>query len=451
MEDIFHLIREGNSLSFRSWVECIDNDFNLVDDHGFSLLHWACWDGHLNIVEILVNKGAKINSLNKCEDTPLHNACQNNHLNVALYLLKNKANINAVNFHGNSPLHYACHYDYQELALNLIQNGALLNKCNKYNQTPIDLCRDEFKEVLIKITQNLNIDLNRIPFRQDSSSRISRQKSKEAYFPTQQNINIDELPVEKMIATNHGGTIWKGYWQENEVSIKVLKIKESSQRIASLFNQESKRLRIFNAANILPVLGTCVSLPDLIIVSPYMNLGSLYSILHVENDLDFELDFNCLVNFANGIARGMDFLHNLEPMLLNFNLNSKHVMIDDDLTPKLNMSDCKFSFSEKVKIFNPAWMAPETLRKKTDDINKKSADMWSFGVILWELFTKKVPFGEFSPMQCGILISRDGLRLELPVNMSVHIQKLIKICMNEESAKRPKFEMILPILEKLKK
>lgn len=36
------------------------------DDHGFSLLHWASWDGHLNIVEILVNKGAKINSVNKC-------------------------------------------------------------------------------------------------------------------------------------------------------------------------------------------------------------------------------------------------------------------------------------------------------------------------------------------------------------------------------------------------
>jgi len=42
------------------------------------------------------------------------------------------------------------------------------------------------------------------------------------------------------------------------------------------------------------------------------------------------------------------------------------------------------------------------------------------------------------------------MRLELPVNMSVHIQKLIKICMNEEPNKRPKFEMIIPILEKFK-
>ena len=65
-----------------------------------------------------------------------------------------------------------------------------------------------------------------------------------------------------------------------------------------------------------------------------------------------------MLNFAIGIARGMEFLHSLEPGI-NFNLNSKNVVIDDDLTPKLNMAQCKFSFTEKYKIFNPAWMAPE--------------------------------------------------------------------------------------------
>ena len=79
-------------------------------------------------------------------------------------------------------------------------------------------------------------------------------------------INIDDLPVERMIDSNHGGTVsflyklgfqsrievnadfsqsWKGYWQNTEVVIKVLKLKESmaTPRVANTFNQECKKLR----------------------------------------------------------------------------------------------------------------------------------------------------------------------------------------------------------------
>ena len=48
-------------------------------------------------------------------------------------------------------------------------------------------------------------------------------------------------------------------------------------------------------------------------------------------------------------------------------------------------------------------------------------------------------------------ILKENLRLQIPDTMPNHIQKLIRICMNEEPSKRPAFEMILPILEKIKK
>lgn len=47
-------------------------------------------------------------------------------------------------------------------------------------------------------------------------------------------------------------------------------------------------------------------------------------------------------------------------------------------------------------------------------------------------------------------IAMEGLRLSLPPGISSHMARLVKICSNEEPGKRPKFDMIIPILEKLK-
>ena len=117
-------------------------------------------------------------------------------------------------------------------------------------------------------------------------------------------------------------------------------------------------MRVFNCPNILPVLGACVSLPDFILVSQYMNLGSLYSLLHERTDLN--LEFGIQVKLAIDIAKGMEFLHNLDmPVYQSFSLSSKHIMIDEDFTAKINLADYEFSFNDKNKIYNPAWMSPE--------------------------------------------------------------------------------------------
>ena len=49
----------------------------------------------------------------------------------------------------------------------------------------------------------------------------------------------------------------------------------------------------------------------------------------------------------------------------------------------------------------------------------------------------------------GLQVSLEGLRPTIPPGISPHICKLMKICMNEDPAKRPKFDMIVPILEKM--
>ena len=133
------------------------------------------------------------------------------------------------------------------------------------------------------------------------------------------------------------------------------------------------------------------------------------------------------------------------------------------------MADAKFSFADKAKSYHPQWMAPEALGKSPKDINVKAADMWSFAILLWELSTREVPFPELSPMEAGMKvensslqnmqfricsffqIATEGLRIEISPGISPHMAKLIRICMNEDPGKRPSFEQVITVLEKMRK
>lgn len=143
---------------------------------------------------------------------------------------------------------------------------------------------------------------------------------------------------------------------------------------------------------------------------------------------------------------------------------------DEELCARLNMADAKFTFADKAKSYHPQWMAPEALGKSPKDINVKAADMWSFAILLWELSTREIPFPELSPMEAGMKvkipdpknsinskqrffsqIATEGLRIEISPGISPHMAKLIRICMNEDPGKRPSFEQVITVLEKMKK
>jgi integrin-linked kinase len=179
-----------------------------------------------------------------------------------------------------------------------------------------------------------------------------------------------------------------------------------------------------------------------------MRHGSLYRVLHEATNL--VVDHNQALKFAIDIARGIAFLHSLDPLVPRMYLCSKHIMIDDDLTARVNMADAKFSWQERNKMYHPAWMAPEFLQRKSTEINVKAADMWSFAILLWELATRQVPFADMNPMEVGMKIALEDLRVAIPPGISPHLAKLIRICMNEEPGKRPTFDQIIPIMDKMK-
>ncbi|CAG0913637.1 unnamed protein product [Notodromas monacha] len=454
MEDIFSWCKEGNAIQVRVWLDDTENDLNQGDDHGFSPLHWASWSGHGSIVDLLIKRGARVNATNRGDDTALHLAAAHGHRDVLHMLLRNKADVNAVNEHGNTPLHYACFWGYAGVAEDLVNAGALVSIANKYNEVPLDKCKGALPTKLHDLAYKSGQDLKKIAFK-DQSWLGLKTRSRDATLSRHKGIDYNDLHLERCIGASPSGETWRGKWQENEIVAKVLAVRTITSRVLRDFKDEFPRLRIFSHPNILPVIGACTEAPQLYVISQYMPFGSLFDILHRQNSSHQSshavvVDLTLALRFASDVARGMAFLHSLEKPDVRLFLNSKHIMIDEDMTARINMGDVKFSFQERGKMFSPQWVAPEALQKRSEDINVKAADMWSYAVLLWELATRQVPFADFGPMEAGIKIALEGLRLSIPPGISHHLARLIRICMNEDPGKRPNFDMLLPILDKMK-
>uniref|UniRef100_A0A6A7GAD4 Integrin-linked protein kinase homolog pat-4-like n=3 Tax=Hirondellea gigas TaxID=1518452 RepID=A0A6A7GAD4_9CRUS len=447
MDDIFHWCREGNMMQVRMWLDDTEHDLNQGDDHGFSLLHWAAKEGQQSVVDVLLGRGCRVSPTNLGDDTPIHLAAAHQHRDIVCTLLRHRADVNLINEHGNTPLHYACFWGYEMIAEDLINAGASVAIANKYGDVALDKCKGVMAKRLHAMAVDNGQKLERIAFK-DQSWLGLKTRSRDATLSRHKGINIDELALQLKVSEGPSGTLYRGKWQGNQIVAKILALREVTNRICRDFNDEFPKLRIFSHPNVLPVVGCCNSPPNLVVITQYLQYGSLYNVLH-QDQADIVLDTSQSLKWALDICKGMGFIHSLSKSVPNLYLSSKHVMIDDDLTAKISMADAKFSFQEKGKIYSPQWFAPEALMKKQKEMNVKAADMWSFAVVLWEMATREVPFAELSPMEAGMKIATEYLRVTIPPGLSPHICKLITISMNEEPGKRPSFDMLQPILEKM--
>ncbi|UJR14780.1 hypothetical protein I4U23_001768 [Adineta vaga] len=454
-DDIYSLIRQNNTFAVRLWLDNTTNDIYQSDEHGFTLLHWAVWYGRLPIVQLLLQRHARVNAVNRGDDTPLHIAVSHNHFEVIQKLIKHKAHVNVTNIHGNTPLHYACFHRYFSIAQSLIENHhALLFVSNRYGQTPLDLCTS--REICIRL-KDLAIKQG-----QDERIILFEEHNQFSHMPTvdiirslstQSVIDIRELQFESCLYTNHRKEIWQGIYNDTPIMAKIFKLRHCSYT-PSIFQHEIDKIKAFNSSYLLVPFAVCHDTPNFIVLTQH-RYGS-QTLFHMLHKSSIAIVNKILVILVLDIGRGMAYLHGISTSFRpQFILNSYHIMIkhepihcigsqmDQEYVARLNLSNCQFSFESNIELDQPAWIAPEE-----NGIFTNASDIWSFAILLWELFTRRIPFGDFTPMQCGLKIVHDHLRLP-PTGVSSHIDKLIQICTHDDPTKRPSFDAILPILGKI--
>lgn len=151
---------------------------------------------------------------------------------------------------------------------------------------------------------------------------------------------------------------------------------------------------------------------------------------------------------ACGSARGMAYLHSGKPPVLHRDLKSANLLLDESYTTKV----CDFGLSrlkaqERSMTGNCGtvqWMAPEVLANM--NYNEK-ADVFSYGIILWELLSRECPYDGLSPIQCALAVLNRDKRPDIPKFCPPALHALIKACIKKDPEQRPSFEEILQAID----
>jgi len=111
------------------------------DDTKKTPLHWAAWNGHIEIARLLIKRGAQVDAEDKYKQTPLHMAAYNGHTGVARLLIERGAQVDAVNADKQTPLHWAAKNGHTGVARLLIERGAQVDAEDVDKWTPLHIAR----------------------------------------------------------------------------------------------------------------------------------------------------------------------------------------------------------------------------------------------------------------------------------------------------------------------
>ncbi|XP_069764288.1 mitogen-activated protein kinase kinase kinase 10 [Narcine bancroftii] len=268
-------------------------------------------------------------------------------------------------------------------------------------------------------------------------------------YPAPPVIDFGELLLEEIIGVGGFGKVYKGLWRSEEVAVKAAR-QDPDQDIsvtAANVRKEAQLFGMLRHPNIILLKGVCLTEPNLCLVMEYARGGALNRALSGK-----KAPPHVLVNWAVQIARGMNYLHNEAVVpVIHRDLKSSNILIlekteDDDLTNKtLKITDFglarEWHRTTKMSAAGTyAWMAPEVIKLS---LFSKSSDVWSFGVLLWELLTGEVPYREIDGLAVAYGVAVNKLTLPIPSTCPEPFGKLMEDCWNSDAHGRPSFRDIL--------
>uniref|UniRef100_A0A672JIX1 Mitogen-activated protein kinase kinase kinase n=1 Tax=Salarias fasciatus TaxID=181472 RepID=A0A672JIX1_SALFA len=262
-------------------------------------------------------------------------------------------------------------------------------------------------------------------------------------------IDFSELTLEEIIGVGGFGKVYRAVWRGAEVAVKAARRDpdEDPEQTLESVRQEAKLFAMLSHPNIMALLGVCLQEPNLCLVMEYARGGPLNRALAGKR-----IPPCTLVDWAVQIARGMHYLHSQAIVpIIHRDLKSSNILIlerveMEDLSNKtLKITDFglarEWHRTTKMSAAGTyAWMAPEVIRSSTFS---KGSDVWSYGVLLWELLTGEVPFRGIDGLAVAYGVAMNKLALPIPSTCPEPFARLMEDCWSSDPHCRPHFTTVL--------
>lgn len=260
-------------------------------------------------------------------------------------------------------------------------------------------------------------------------------------------IDFSELEIIEQIGSGGNGTVHKASWKGTEVAVKLMITQIITKDAEKSFKDEVRIMKNLRHPNVVLFMAASTRPPKMCIVMEYMSLGSLYEIL--DNELIPEIPFALKLKIAYQASKGMHFLHSSG--IVHRDLKSLNLLLDSKWNVKVSdfgltkfKSDMDKNKSDKQLNCSIHWTAPEILNDSSN-VDHILADVYSFGIILWELFTRFKPYLNMSPAAIAVAVIRDNIRPTITNELleSPEYLDLIRNCWHSDPIIRPTFLEIM--------
>ncbi|CAH8874165.1 unnamed protein product [Trichobilharzia szidati] len=284
--------------------------------------------------------------------------------------------------------------------------------------------------------------------KQSSDGNIVLRKSHVKTIPA------SELVQQQFIGSGAFGKVYRGLWRGQDIALKMFDLATSQ------VDNEALHLCRLSHRNIVKFYGICrldnSNFPAL--VMEYAYGGSLSMVLSQRPSLGPLI----LLDWALQIANGMAYLHS-DARICHRDLKSSNILIREPIKRPFSTNElqgctllitdfgmaCRSSqlAPQQSKLGTVAYAAPEVCRQ--EGFSFKS-DIWSYGVVLWELLTLDVPFRAMEQPRLLFIIAMYNYTLHIPQGVPDLFVQLFKDCWSPTPTSRPTFENIIARLESCK-
>ncbi|XP_058042748.1 fibroblast growth factor receptor 3 isoform X2 [Ahaetulla prasina] len=247
------------------------------------------------------------------------------------------------------------------------------------------------------------------------------------------------------------------------VAVKMLKDDATDKDLSDLVSEMEMMKMIGKHKNIINLLGACTQDGPLYVLVEYASKGNLREYLRARRlpGMDYSFDtcklpeeqltFKDLVSCAYQVARGMEYLASQK--CIHRDLAARNVLVTEDNVMKIadfglardvhNIDYYKKTTNGRLPV---KWMAPEAL---FDRVYTHQSDVWSFGVLLWEIFTLGGSPYPGIPVEELFKLLKEGHRMDKPANCTPDLYMIMRECWHAVPSQRPTFKQLVEDLDRV--